>query len=46
MVLGILGMGQECEQLAEGPSGPPGDAVAVASVPGNCASLAEFRDST
>ena len=45
-VLGILGMGMGCKQSAEGPSGPPGDAVAVASVPGNWVSLAEFRGST
>ena len=45
-VLGILGMGVGCKQLVEGPSGLPGDAVAVASVPGNWVSLAEFRGST
>ena len=43
---GVLGMGLKCEQCAEGPSGPPGDAVAVASVLGSCASPAEFRGST
>ena len=45
-ILGVLGMGMGCEQSAKGPSGPPGDAVAVASLPGNWVSLAEFRGST
>ena len=34
-ILGVLGMGMGCKQSAKGPSGPPGDAVAVASFPGN-----------